>query len=311
MERFKNKIDDTDERNLDVDKITEKQNLLHTIEKALDHLKNGQQMVEKRISDLRIAEKMHEDCNHLYDELNALIKEGEEVLNDAEAIPTIYTTTMDAFVSPLEMATKLLQTMLENDEMAIRLKATVKDAKVLQANLSHHANLWLQFVDERDNATDQLEIKRKPLDEIGNKHIRSCEEVIDDLDKLKKAANELNDLRSVMSKLQSLSEQLHPLETAYADVRFYDVDVEQTQQQYENLISLINSELHDENILNESAQQLAQELEYLNGKFSMESVNREQFEEMLNHQLPSLQAKLLQFLQAKDDEAKRIRIHVA
>ncbi|EJW74521.1 hypothetical protein WUBG_14571 [Wuchereria bancrofti] len=43
-----------------------------------------------------------------------------------------------------------------------------------------------------------------------------------------------------MSKLQSLSEQLHPLETAYADVRFYDVDVEQTQQQYENLISLMN-----------------------------------------------------------------------
>ncbi|EJW72179.1 hypothetical protein WUBG_16914 [Wuchereria bancrofti] len=238
-------------------------------------------MVEKQINDLHIAEKMHEDGNHLCDELNALIKEGQEVLNDAEAIPTIYTTTMDAFVSPLEMATKLLKTMPENEEMAIRLKATVNDAKAIQANLSHHANLWLQFVDERDNATDQLEIKRKPLDEIGNKHIRSCEEVIDDLDKLKKATDELNDLRNVMSKLQSLSEQLHPLETAYADVRFYDVDVEQTQQQYENLISLMNNELHDENILNESAQQLARELEYLNGKLSTESVNREQFEEML------------------------------
>ncbi|VDN03368.1 unnamed protein product, partial [Onchocerca ochengi] len=124
-----------------------------------------------------------------------------------------------------------------------------------------------------------------------------------------KAAEELNDLRGLMTKLQSLSEQLDPLEAAYADVRFYDVDVEQTQQQYENLISSMNSELHDENILNESAQQLARELEYLNGKLSIEPVIHEQLEEMLNHQLPSLQAQL-QFLQTRDDEAKRTRIHV-
>uniref|UniRef100_A0A1I7VRU4 Dynactin subunit 3 n=1 Tax=Loa loa TaxID=7209 RepID=A0A1I7VRU4_LOALO len=145
---------------------------------------------------MHAAEKMHEDGNHLYDELNALIKEGQEVLNDAEAVPTIYTTILDAFMSPLEAAAELLKRMAENEEMAMRLKAT-------------------------------------------------------------KAAEELNDLRNLMSKLQSLSEQLHPLETAYADVRFYDVDVEQTQQQYENLICLMNRELHDENILNESTQQLA------------------------------------------------------
>lgn len=89
-----------------------------------------------------------------------------------------------------------------------------------------------------------------------------------------------------MSKLQSLSEQLDPLETAYADVRFYDVDVEQTQQQYENLISLMSSELHDENILNESTQQLARELEYLNGKLSMEPIAREQLEEVIDIFLP-------------------------
>uniref|UniRef100_A0A1I7VDT4 Septation ring formation regulator EzrA n=1 Tax=Loa loa TaxID=7209 RepID=A0A1I7VDT4_LOALO len=309
LERLKNKINDADERNLDMEKITEKQNILHTIEEALDRLKDDRQIIEKRVNDMHAAEKMHEDGNHLYDELNALIKEGQEVLNDAEAVPTIYTTILDAFMSPLEAAAELLKRMAENEEMAMRLKATVKDARTLQTILSHHANLWLQFVDERDNATDQLETKRKPLDEIGNKHIRSYEQVVDDLDKLKKAAEELNDLRNLMSKLQSLSEQLHPLETAYADVRFYDVDVEQTQQQYENLICLMNRELHDENILNESTQQLARELGYLNSKLSMESVVREQLEEILNHQLPPLQAQL-QFLQTKDDEAKRIRIHV-
>jgi hypothetical protein len=36
-----------------------------------------------------------------------------------------------------------------------------------------------------------------------------------------------------MRNLQNLSEQLDPLESAYADVRFFDVGVEQTQQQYD------------------------------------------------------------------------------
>uniref|UniRef100_A0A1I7VRT9 Dynactin subunit 2 n=1 Tax=Loa loa TaxID=7209 RepID=A0A1I7VRT9_LOALO len=159
-------INDADERNLDMEKITEKQNILHTIEEALDRLKDDRQIIEKRVNDMHAAEKMHEDGNHLYDELNALIKEGQEVLNDAEAVPTIYTTILDAFMSPLEAAAELLKRMAENEEMAMRLKATVKDARTLQTILSHHANLWLQFVDERDNATDQLETKRKPLDEM-------------------------------------------------------------------------------------------------------------------------------------------------
>jgi hypothetical protein len=36
-----------------------------------------------------------------------------------------------------------------------------------------------------------------------------------------------------MQRLQKLSEELNPLESPYADVRFFDVDVEQTQQHYD------------------------------------------------------------------------------
>lgn len=90
----------------------------------------------------------------------------------------------------------------------------------------------------------------------------------------------MNDLCSLISELHTLSEQLDPLETAYADVRFYDVDVEQTQQQYESLISLMNNELHDENNLNGSTHELARELEYLNEKLSVEPIVHEQLEEV-------------------------------
>lgn len=90
--------------------------------------------------------------------------------------------------------------------------------------------------------------------------------------------HDLCDLSRV--KLQNLCEQLNPLETAYADVRFYDVDVDQTERQYENLISLINNELYDENILNESTQQMAKELKDVNERLSIEPIAREQLEEV-------------------------------
>lgn len=84
-----------------------------------------------------------------------------------------------------------------------------------------------------------------------------------------------------MLKLQNLSEQLDPLETAYADVRFYDVDVEQTQQQYEDLMSALNNELQDESILNESAQQLAGEVERLSAELASEPVTNEELSEVI------------------------------
>jgi hypothetical protein len=46
-------------------------------------------------------------------------------------------------------------------------------------------------------------------------------------------SDDIEQLRNSMYNLQNLSEQLDPLESAYADVRFFDVGVEQTQQQFD------------------------------------------------------------------------------
>lgn len=79
-----------------------------------------------------------------------------------------------------------------------------------------------------------------------------------------------------MLKLQNLSEQLEPLEVAYTDVRFHDVDVEQTEQQFEDLMSVMNNELYDERVLNETAQQLDVELQNLNETIMNETISRDQ-----------------------------------
>lgn len=128
---------------------------------------------------------MREDANHLMDELCTMINEGRKLLEDSEAIPTMYSASSDAFTSPIESATQLLASAPENEETVVRLRPIVDDAKVIRLDLSQRADLWKQFVDERDNATDQLEAKRGPLDEIEMKTLRSYEEVAEDLDKLK------------------------------------------------------------------------------------------------------------------------------
>ena len=83
-----------------------------------------------------------------------------------------------------------------------------------------------------------------------------------------------------MEALQNLSEQLDPLETAYADVRFFDVDVEQTQQEYETLMSQMNNEMEEERALSDQEQQLKQEAERLDNVLSARP-NAEQLDEVI------------------------------
>lgn len=74
------------------------------------------------------------------------------------------------------------------------------------------------------------------------------------------AANEVFEkLKDHMKILGSLCDQLSPLATTYADVRFFDVDVEQTQEEYENLMSEMNRELNDEKAFCEQQEQLTAE----------------------------------------------------
>lgn len=71
---------------------------------------------------------------------------------------------------------------------------------------------------------------------------------------------EFDDVKRTMTVLEDLSQQLDPLETAYADVRFFDVDVEQTDLEFSNLISAMNDEMNEENALNDQAKQMLDEI---------------------------------------------------
>ncbi|VDK44324.1 unnamed protein product, partial [Anisakis simplex] len=307
-EKLRNKLNSIPEEELDEAMLDEKRNILLAIEAAKQRIEDERNAAQQQLDDAIALEKMHGDAEQLTSDLEALIAEAERLLSDSEATPSMYSTSADAFVLPVENAEKVLKDAPKEDVKIMPLSALVGKAKEVHSALLHRANIWERFVAERDNANDQLEAMRGPLDEIESKPLRSSEEVMSDLNALKGASNELNKIRSIMAILQELSEQLDPLETSYADVRFFDVDVEQTQQQYEDLMSLIDNELHDENVLGESTEQLHHELLRLSDELKA-ALNHEQLDEILQHQLPALQAQY-NLLKSKHDEAKQTRVHV-
>lgn len=75
--------------------------------------------------------------------------------------------------------------------------------------------------------------------------------------------NSLAPLNASLDKLQSLAEQLDPLELAYSEVRFLDVDFEQLEKQYEDVLGEMRDEMEHEKALAKAVQQLANEVDEL------------------------------------------------
>lgn len=146
-----------------------------------DERDSAQQQLDRTIA----LEKTRADCEQLTVDLAALVAEATKLLSDSEAIPTMFATTADAFVLPLEHAEQLLNNAPTEDAQFIQLNALVSEAKDAHSALLHRADIWRQFVAERDSATDQLEAMRAPLDEIESRSLRPLEEVVRDFTILK------------------------------------------------------------------------------------------------------------------------------
>lgn len=98
-------------------------------------------------------------------------------------------------------------------------------------------------------------------------------------------------MSEALDKLQVLAEQLDPLETSYADVRFLDVDYEQSEKQYETLMSDLRNEIDEENQQLELAKQLEAELAHLQ-KTIPQLDNVGELTQMSKHVLPELASTL-------------------
>jgi len=190
------------------------------------------------------------------------------------------------------------------DAEVVGLQETVSEAQPVHQALATRAAVWEQFVKERDHANTQLDNARRPLDEIEPKGLRPMPEAQQDLETLVNGQEQLSPLETTLETLQRLSEQLDPLETAYADVRFFDVDLEQTREQYEDQLTALRNEIDDENALVDATHQVQNELARI--VQHAQAGDKDVLVQLEQHELPALLAQS-QLLLARDQAARHER----
>jgi chromosome segregation ATPase len=190
------------------------------------------------------------------------------------------------------------------DAEVISLQETVSEAQPVHQALATRAAVWEQFVKERDNANTQLDNARRPLEVTEPKGLRTLPEAQQDLETLVNGQEQLSPLETTLDTLQRLSEQLDPLETAYADVRFFDVDLEQTREQYEDQLTALRNEIDDENALVDATHQVQNELARL--AQHAQTDNKDVLVQLEQHELPALLAQS-QLLLDRDQTARHER----
>lgn len=292
--------------NLDEDKRQELEALKRDIEAASEHLRTVRENIQASIQKALDSEKLRARAGLLNNDLANLTEQGRRTLNDAAVIPQTYTNLADQLYEAINNAMVVITETApaEPASEVVTLQETVAEAQPVHQALATRAAIWEQFVKERENANVQLDDARRPLDEIEAKGPRTLPEAQQDLEAVVSGQEQLSPLDTTLENLQRLSEQLDPLETAYADVRFFDVDLEQTREQYEDLLTSLRSEIDDENALADATQQVQNELTRL--RQHAQTADKDVLTQLEQHELPALLAQA-QLLVDRDQTARHER----
>ncbi|KAG5640015.1 hypothetical protein DXG03_001771, partial [Asterophora parasitica] len=289
---------------LDDDEKKKRDDLINQIEKALALIKARKAAAEKALKDAQDSDKLAADLAKIDSRLAPLVEEATRLLQDPDAIPSAYTSTAKDLKAATDEARPIVDAARSSKDPAVKtLAATVTEAEHLVPQLEDRSKTWDDFVAARDAADQQLDQLRKPLEEqLAKKKLRSLPAATADLEAAADALEKLAPLQDTIAALQRLSEQLDPLESAYADVRFFDVDVEQTNKQAEDLVNDLNAEIQDEQALTDSTAQMADEFARL-GELIASAPGKENLETIRDHQLPAVEAQL-ESLEDKSRAAK-------
>lgn len=118
-------------------------------------------------------------------------------------------------------------------------------------------------------------------------------------------------LNVALDQLQQVAEQLDPLETAYAEVRFLDVDFEQLEKQNEELTADLHDEIEHEKAFGAEVEQLSRETDELESQTpamsDKEDVNT--LQNALRTTIVTLEAKI-HALKQQSERTEQTRRHV-
>ena len=253
-------------------------------------------------------EAVRDTLDPISSRLVQLVNDANRLLSDAEGVPSQYRTSADELINECKNAIIALRDAPKNHPSVEVLSAELSSAENVIPILEERANNWDEFVRVRDEVDTELNRLRQPLDEVLTKSRRSINDTINDFNVISAERKNANILDDKVRTLQELSELLDPLESAYADMRFIDVDVEQTSKQYDDLLNELSTEIEDEKHLRDSVDHFINEMNSICSLLT-EQPTKECVENIERFQLPALQAQL-SMLQQRHNEANNTRKHV-
>ncbi|PIO68081.1 hypothetical protein TELCIR_10147 [Teladorsagia circumcincta] len=218
----------------------------------LSRLKELLKKLEAEIAQRTADEALRDAIAPVSNRLAQLVNDADRLLGDAEGVPAQYRPSAEELSNECKKAVELLRNAPKTHPSVETLETALSSAENMIPVLEDRANNWDEFVKVRDEADVELDKLRQPLDEVLAKPRRTINDAKLDFDVISAERQKSHILDGKVRRLQELSELLDPLDSAYADVRFIDVDAEQTVQQYDDVLNELSSEIEDESLLCDS-----------------------------------------------------------
>ncbi|PIO57631.1 hypothetical protein TELCIR_20950, partial [Teladorsagia circumcincta] len=216
--------------------------------------------IEAEIAQRTADEALREAIAPVSNRLAQLVNDADRLLGDAEGVPAQYRPSAEELSSECKKAVELLRNAPKTHPSVETLEIALSSAENMIPVLEDRANNWDEFVKVRDEADVELDKLRQPLDEVLAKPRRTINDAKLDFDVISVERQKSHILDGKVRRLEELSELLDPLNSTYADVRFIDADVEQTAQQYDDVLNELSSEIEDESLIHNFVDQFVSEM---------------------------------------------------
>lgn len=143
--------------------------------------------LQKRIAENARNEQLQKHVSGLNDALLEVVGQAQQTLNDPNAAPQSYEQLQQAVAEPVANAEKCCA-VLEDEDARHSLSANILVAKEVQGRLVQRWRHWLEFVQQRDRTSAQLDSARKLLEVTERKPCRELSQVEADYENLKVGA---------------------------------------------------------------------------------------------------------------------------
>ncbi|CAI4225795.1 unnamed protein product [Auanema sp. JU1783] len=282
--------------------------LLNRLSKAQELLEKRQAALEDRQQKQKDLEELHKKTIPAQSRLASLVNAANDLVQDAQGVPSQYRPSADELAQEVEVAKNVVANAPSDEPTVQALQQAIDAAHQIIPILQDRANTWDEFVDARNDTDAELERLRQPLDAALEKAVRSIDDAKDDLQKLSEANKSADILADKIRNLQRLSELLNPLECTFTDVRFIDVDAEQTNKQYDEILDELANEIEEEKSLNDFIEHIEKELQQINQLLSTNPA-AEVIDSLEIHEIPAIRSQI-DILKNKKEELQAGNKHI-